>query len=100
MSAAYGGSVLDLILDRVVSAAASMKDRFSCRAAALKLHRCSIFCAASARSEKIQGTGWAPSSRSLRFTQRSAFDLGGRKSAKRHSMASYLFDFNSTGLRG
>ena len=43
---------------------------------------------------------WAPSSRSLRFTQRSAFDLGGRKSAKRHSMAPYLFDFNSTGLRG
>jgi len=43
---------------------------------------------------------WAPSSRSLRFTQRSAFDLGGRKSAKRYSMASYLFDFNSTGLRG
>ena len=43
---------------------------------------------------------WAPSIRSLRFTQRSAFDLGGRKSAKRHSMASYLFDFNSTGLRG
>ena len=43
---------------------------------------------------------WPPSSRSLRFTKRSAFDLGGRKSAKRYSMASYLFDFNSTGLRG